>query len=209
MELYQFSSGCTTSLVSADISADPGNGVLVRIKDGTPYNLRYMDFKSIDNFTKKYVGDSQLDQQPLTPVDRSANVYWSSSDQKYAVELYNFKNGADTAYLHIRTDGNTYWWPQDVKTTSQMNEWDYVLVKHLDSQGNQELQYKQLAVTMPDLSGLGDGLSALSTIIYEHSVEITTISAEVIELSGKLSADYWEQGGDNTTCYGSSIGDSA
>lgn len=95
-----------------------------------------------------------------------------------------------------------------MKTTSQMNEWDYVLVKHLDSQGNQELRYKQLAVTMPDLSGLGDGLSALSTVVYEHSVEITSLSTEVVELSGKLSADYWEQGGYHNTCYGSSIGDS-
>ena len=118
MELYNFSSGCTTSLVSADISADSGNAVLVRTKNGAAYDLQYMDFKSIDNFTKKYVGDSQLDQQPLTPVDKSANVYWSNNDQKYAVELYNFKNGADTAYVNIRTDGCTYWWPQDVKTTS-------------------------------------------------------------------------------------------
>lgn len=89
-----------------------------------------------------------------------------------------------------------------------MNEWDYVLVKHLDSQGNQELQYKQLAVTMPDLSGLGDGLSAISAVVYEHSIEITTLSSEVVELSSKLSADYWESGGDHSTCYGSDIGNS-
>lgn len=81
MELYQFSNGQnTTSLTSSDISADSGNAVLVRTKNGAAYDLQYMDFKSIDNFAKKYIGDSQLDQQPLTPVDKSTNVYWSNND---------------------------------------------------------------------------------------------------------------------------------
>lgn len=101
-------------------------------------------------------------------------------------------------------DGCTYYWPQNSKTTSS---YDYVLVKHVDSGGNAELQYKQLVVQMPDIDvqGIQGDIDDLDDDIDILSGRIDDLSAA---LSGQVSGDYWESGGSASTCYGSSIGDS-
>lgn len=131
-------------------------------------------------------------------------MFWDNYDNKYAIELYNFRNGAGTANVTIHNDGCAYYWPQNAKNPSDS---DYVLVKHVDSSGNAELEYKQLVVQMPDIdvSGMeGDITTIYEDIgwIYEY---LDTLSSEI---SGHLGGDYWESGGNSSTCYGSDIGNS-
>lgn len=75
-----------------------------------------MHFDSLDELAKKYVGDYQLLQPPHNPYNYSTNVEWDQNDNKYFVELYNFRSGAETATVDVRTDGCTYYWPQDIRT---------------------------------------------------------------------------------------------
>lgn len=73
----------------------------------------------------------------------------------------------------------------------------------MDGNGNAELQYKQLLVTMPDID-----MTYYDNIISEHTSDIAYLSGVIDDLSGSLSGDYWESGGDSSTCYGESIGNS-
>ena len=58
-------------------------------------------------------------------------------------------------------------------------------------------------VTMPDID-----MTYYDNIIDQHTSDITYLSGVIDDLSGSLSGDYWESGGDSSTCYGESIGDS-
>lgn len=59
LELLNFNSGCTEHITSAMISAQAGNGILIRRWNdgGCAWNLEYMDFDSLDELAKKYIGD--------------------------------------------------------------------------------------------------------------------------------------------------------
>lgn len=57
MELLNFDVGCSSHYLSSDISADAGNGILIRKHDGCSWRLEYMDFDSVDEMVKKYIGD--------------------------------------------------------------------------------------------------------------------------------------------------------
>ena len=93
LELYNFDIGCTASLTPQQVSADNGNGILVRKNQGNAYNLEYMNFDSLDNFAKRYVGDSQLSPSTHTPTDNSISVSWDTDDEVFRAELWRFRNG--------------------------------------------------------------------------------------------------------------------
>ena len=107
------------------------------------WQLEYMDFDSLDELAKKYIGDYQLLQPPHNPYNYSTNVYWDNYDKMNVVELYGFRNGGTSATVTIHGDGSEYYWPQNAQTVSEN---DYFLIKHIDSIGNATLQYKQLKV---------------------------------------------------------------
>lgn len=57
LRLYDFTTGCSDVITSADISGDNENGILYRkIDNGQPV-LHYMHFDSLDELAKKYIGD--------------------------------------------------------------------------------------------------------------------------------------------------------
>lgn len=209
LELYNFDYGCSNFVTSADISADSGNAILIRRNNGCSWYLDYMNFDSVDEMVKKYIGDYQLSQPPHNPYNYSTNVFWDSYDSKYAIELYNWQSGYDSQSLTIHNDGCTYFWPQGDRTDSSPTDFDYVLVKHVDSTGNQELQYKLLQVTMPDIQDYGQDINDIYNYINDYGDEIVYLSGCIDDLSGHLSGDYWESGGDSSTCYGSDIGNSS
>lgn len=62
---------------------------------------------------------------------------------------------------------------------------------------------------MPDIDSITGDISNIHNEINNFYDEITYLSGCIDELSGQLSGDYWESGGDNSTCYGSSIGNSS
>lgn len=202
MEIHQFDFGCTDSYTSANISSNTGNGILIRQwKDqGCCYVLEYLDYNSIKGFVPENIGDSQLNPNNYPTTNKSIARYWDGTESlgRWAFELYDWQNGYDTQSLTIYNDGCTYYWPQGDSTDTQPSEWDYILVKHVDSNGNQELQYKLLEVTMPDIPDYGEDISNF----YE---EINYLSGCIDDLSGQLSGEYWVSGGDSGTCYGSDI----
>lgn len=140
----------------------------------------------------------------------SINRFWDGCEDlgRWAFELYDWRSGYDYQSLTIYNDGCTYYWPQGDRTDSSPTEWDYVLVKHVHANGDQSLQYKLLEVTMPDITDYGSDISDIYNHINNYYYEIQYLSSCIDDLSGHLSGDYWECGGDNTTCYGSSIGNS-
>lgn len=111
LELYNFDIGCTMSLTPQQVSADSGNGILVRKNQGNAYNLEYMNFDSLDNFAKRYVGDSQLNPSTHAPTDNSISISWDTDDEVFRAELWRFRNGGQAANVEIHTDGCTYYWP--------------------------------------------------------------------------------------------------
>lgn len=211
LQLWDFRYGCCQHITSSDISSNYGNGLLIRRWDqyGCCWYLDYMDFDSLDELAKKYIGDSQLSLSAHNPYSRSTDIYWDWDDQKYFVELYGFRTDYDSANVTIRNDGCTYYWPQDIRTDQQVNEWDYILVKHVDINGNHTLQYKQLEVEMPDISGIESDITDIYNDINNFYDEIYYLSGCIDDLSGHLSGNYWESGGDAYTCFGSNIGDSS
>lgn len=212
LELYGFSWGCTAFVTSADISANGGNGILYRKWDdyGCCWQLDYMDFNSLDELAIKYIGDKQLSQPPHNPYRYSTEVRYDFYDQKKYIELYNFGCGGTYDTMTIRNDGCTYYWPQDVRTDHQMSEWDYVLVKHVDSNGNAELQYRMWEVTMPDIdvSGIEGDITNIYEDVYYLWDDIWYLSGVLDEISSMLSDGVWRSGGSASTNYGSTIGDS-
>ena len=213
LELYGFSWGCTNFVTSADISANGGNGILYRKWDdyGCCWQLDYMDFNSLDELAIKYIGDKQLSQPPHNPYRYSTEVQYDYYDQKKYIELYNFGCGGTYDTMTIRNDGCTYYWPQDVRTDHQMSEWDYVLVKHVDSNGNAELQYRMWEVTMPDIdvSGIESDITNIYEDVYYIWDDIWYLSGVIDEISSMLSDGVWRSGGDSSTNYGSTIGNSS
>ena len=210
MQLWAFDLGCASFITSADITNHYGNGILIRKWDGYGccWLLDYMNFDSLDELAIKYVGDSQLSLSAHNPYNHSTTVWWDNDDNKKYIELYGFRNNFESDYITIHNDGCTYYWPQDVRTDQQLSEWDYILVKHVDSSGNITLRYTQLEVEMPDLDSIEGDITNIYGEINNFYDEIQYLSACIDELSGHLSGDYWEQGGDSSTCYGSSIGNS-
>ena len=89
-----------------------------------------------------------------------------------------------------------------------MSEWDYILVKHVDSNGNISLRYTQLEVQMPDIDSIEGDITNIYGEINNFYEEIQYLSGCIDDLSGHLSGDYWESGGDSGTFYGSNIADS-
>lgn len=213
LELYGFSWGCTAFVTSADISANGGNGILYRKWDdyGCCWQLDYMDFNSLDELAIKYIGDKQLSQPPHNPYRYSTEVRYDFYDQKKYIELYNFGCGGTYDTMTIRNDGCTYYWPQDVRTDHQMSEWDYVLVKHVDSNGNAELQYRMWEVTMPDIdvSGIEGDITNIYEDVYYLWDDIWYLSGVLDEISSMLSDGVWRSGGSASTNYGSTIGNSS
>ena len=110
--------------------------------------------------------------------------------------------------MTIHTDGCSYYWPQDIRTDQQLTEWDYILVKHVDSNGDSYLKYTQLAVEMPDIDSIEGDITNIYGDITNVYEEIQYLSGCIDDLSGQLSGNYWESGGDSSTCYGSDIGNS-
>lgn len=168
-----------------------------------------MGFDSIKEFIPDNIGDSQLNPLHYQIRNRSINKYWDGCEAlgRWAFELYDWQTGYDYQSLTIYNDGCTYYWPQNDRTDSSPTEWDYILVKHVDSNGNQELQYKLLEVTMPNITDYGSDISDIYNHINNYYYEIQYLSSCIDDLSGHLSGDYWESGGDSGTCYGSSIAD--
>lgn len=79
-----------------------------------------------------------------------------------------------------------------------------------NGENSKDLQYWDFTITAPKV-GSGD----LTRELYEQITSITSetvvISSDIMELSAALSGlsgDFWPQGGDNSNCYGSSIGNS-
>lgn len=81
------------------------------------------------------------------------------------------------------------------------------MVKHVDSNGNISLRYTQLEVQMPDLSSMEGDIQNIYSEINSFYDDINYLSSSIDDLSTHLSGDYWEQGGDETVCYGYAIGD--
>lgn len=144
-------------------------------------------------------GDSQIDG-----THDYSMVGSYTADGAYKPMLYNWHGGVNQ-HVHVKTDGESYYWPQDTQTPS---DGYFFLVKHQTTGGDWILEYKQLVVDMPDINI--DGLTSDVNQIYS---DLTVINGEIDYLSGVISAglsgNYWESGGDNTTCYGSAIGDSS
>ena len=213
LELYNFRWGCCSHLTSADISSYSGNAILTRRWDeyGCCWYLDYMGFDSVKEFVPENIGDSQLNPLHYQVRNRSIDKYWDGREElgRWAFELYDWQNGYDFQNLTIYNDGCTYYWPQGDRTDSSPTEWDYVLVKHVYSNGNQELQYKLLEVTMPNITDYGDDISDIYNYIDNYYYEIQYLSTCIDNLSGNLSGTYWESGGDHDTCYGSDIGNSS
>ena len=180
--------GCSLFITSADISGDPGNGILIRKWDdsGCCWQLDYMNFDSLDELAVKYVGDSQLSLSAHDPYRKSTEVLWDEDDKKKYVELYGFRSDFDSDTVTIHNDGCTYYWPQDIRTDESLTEWDYVLVKHVDSNGNISLRYTQLEVEMPDIDV--SGIQQDITNVYD---EINYLSGRIEDLSGSLSSGFW------------------
>ena len=201
LELHNFEWGCTTHETSASLSANTGAGILYRKSNGCTYSLEYMDLSSIQEFTPDYIGDKNL-QYPGSEYHWSIEKYWEGEpNNKPVFELYNFRYGGSEAGVTIHNDGCAYYWPQNTKNPST---YDYVLVKHVDSSGNQELQYKQLVVTMPDIPDYGSQISDMETRIETYGEDFE----DIYEALAGLSGEYWPQGGSNSNCYGASIGNS-
>lgn len=167
-----------------------------------------MNFDSLDELAVKYVGDSQLSLSAHDPYNRSTAVWWDDDDKKKYVELYGFRSDFDSDTVTIHNDGCTYYWPQDIKNDEPLTEWDYVLVKHVDSDGNISLRYTQLEVEMPDIDSIEGDIQDIYNDINNFYDEINYLSGCIDDLSGHLSGDYWESGGDSGTCYGKNIADS-
>lgn len=213
LELYNFRWGCCSHLTSADISSYSGNAILTRRWDeyGCCWFLDYMGFDSVKEFVPENIGDSQLNPLHYQVRNRSIDKYWDGREElgRWAFELYDWQTGYDFQNLTIYNNGCTYYWPQGDRTDSSPSEWDYVLVKHVYSNGNQELQYKLLEVTMPNITDYGDDISDIYNYIDNYYYEIQYLSTCIDNLSGNLSGAYWESGGDHDTCYGSDIGNSS
>lgn len=211
LQLYGFDWGCSNFITSADISGNSGNGILIRKWDGVNgccWQLDYMNFDSLDELAVKYVGDSQLSLSAHNPYSKSTAVWQDEYDGNRYVELYGFKNDFGCDHVTIHDDGCTYYWPQDIRTDQTLTENDYILVKHVDSNGNISLRYTQLEVQMPDIVSIENDITSIYSEINSFNSDIQYLSGSIDELSGHLSSEYWEQGGDSSTCYGSDIGDS-
>lgn len=201
LELHNFEYGCTTHETSASLSADTGAGLLYRKSSGCTYSLEYMDLNSIQEFTPDYIGDKNL-QYPGSEYHWSIEKYWEGEpNNKPVFELYNFRNGGSEAGVTIHNDGDTYYWPQNAKSPSTR---DYIVVKHVDASGNAQLDYKQLVVTMPNIPDYGSQIEDLEGRVVSYGYDLD----EIFESLAGLSGEYWPQGGSNSNCYGSSIGDS-
>ena len=197
LELYNFLSGSTVTLDPTDI--EPDDGILVRKDESGEKTLEYMTFDSLSNFTPIEKGDSNFDGNE----DKSVHTYWYVGND-WAIELYNWRTEGTAAPVTIYGDGCTYRWPQNTKTTTPSNTADYILVKHEDANGNMVLQYRQLEVTMPTLTGYDQEITNIDNRIVVISGAVDVLSSQISGLSG----NYWESGGDSSTCYGSDIADS-
>ena len=210
LQLYGFDAGCSYFITSADISSRYGNGILIRKfnEDGCYWQLDYMNFDSLDELAIKYIGDSQLSLSAHNPYSKSTDVWWDEYDQKKYIELYGFKSDFSHNTVTIQNDGCTYYWPQNVRTDKYIDEFDYILVKHVDSDGNISLRYTQLQVQMPniDLTSLEGDINSIYGEINDIHIDISYLSGCIDILSGELSVSGWESGGDSSTCYGSNIG---
>lgn len=208
LQLYGFDAGCSYFITSADISGVYGNSILIRKWNeyGCCWQLDYMNFNSLDELAVKYIGDSQLSLSAHNPYSKSTTVLWDEYDQKKYVELYGFKSDFEFETVTIHNDGCTYYWPQGIRTDKQLDEFDYTLVKHVDSNGNISLRYTQLQVQMPDIESLEKDINGIYNDINQINVDIQYLSGYIDILSGELSATGWESGGDSSTCYGSNIG---
>lgn len=211
IQLWEFDYGCAHHVTSAETSAYWGNSILYRnTMDGCTWTLGYMSFDSVKEFVPENIGDSQLNPLHYQTYNKSINKYWDGCENlgRWAFELYDWQTGYDHQSLTIYNNGCTYYWPQNDRTDSSPTEWDYILVKHVDSNGNQELQYKLLEVTMPNITDYGSDISDIYNHINNYYYEIQYLSSCIDDLSGQLSGNYWESGGDSGTCYGSNIADS-
>lgn len=208
LQLQGFDAGCSYFITSADISSRYGNGILIRKfnEDGCYWQLDYMNFDSLDELAIKYIGDSQLSLSAHNPYSKSTTVWWDEYDQKKYVELYGFKSDFQHNSVTIQNDGCTYYWPQNVRTDKYIDEFDYILVKHVDSDGNISLRYTQLQVQMPNIAGLEGDITSIYNEINDIHIDIQYLSGCIDILSGELSVEGWESGGDSSTCYGSNIG---
>ena len=95
LELYNFDYGCANLVTSADISAYSGNAILYRkTTDGCVWTLDYMNFDSLDELAKKYIGDNNWDPNKHGQrTQQSVDVNWDYQENKYLVQLYAFGCG--------------------------------------------------------------------------------------------------------------------
>lgn len=206
IELYNFTEAVSEDIDPDDLFAPTGDAILVRVGDGVRNELKYMTFESLSSFTPVEKGDSNFNGNE----DKSVHTYWWD-DNEYAIELYNWRTAGAAQTVNIYTDGCTYRWPQNTKINTQATGADYILIKHQDQDGNMTLQYKQLQVTMPDLSGYDQDITNIYNELNDYSEYITVLSGAIDYLSSEISdltGSFWESGGDSGTCYGSDIGNS-
>lgn len=207
-QLYNFDNN-TTESEEFQLSAGVDNFVfphtydfVVRKHDSNTLESE-VDYLNMNLKMPGISGDSQL----VGTRDFSLSCTYAP-DGSYMPMLYNW-HGGDSKHVHIKTDGGSYYWPQDVQIPTESY---YFLVKHWDGR-DYTLEYKQLIVDMPDLSGMSADIDYIVDNIYNINTDLVTVHEDIQVLSSALSSlslsgDYWESGGDHNTCYGSDIGDS-
>lgn len=169
--------------------------VIRRIEDDYKSVIDYMDFNSLSNFVPDYLGDTNLPALQSESVERK---YDEDSKKRY-FQLANWDNSSTTNTITVDI-------PTDGSLVDFINDQSYVVIQE-NNQNGRILKYNKIKIQAPyiDTDYINNNISNITSDISSIKEDIEDLSSQ---LSSNLSGDYWEQGGDSSTNFGSTIGNS-
>lgn len=178
-----------------DISSDGLDSFVIRrIDDDYKSVIDYMDFNSLSNFVPDYLGDTNLPALRSESVERK---YDEDSKKRY-FQLANWDNSytTNTITVDIPTDGSL---------VDFINDQSYIVTQEATNINGRILKYNKIKIQAPYID-----TDYINTNISNITSDISSIKEDIEDLSSQLSSnqsgDYWEQGGDSSTNFGSTIG---
>lgn len=204
------------------------NAILIRRYEPANENHRdgqmqvdYMSTNSLASFIE-LSGDSDYTPAKSKSIKFVPASGYSPTDTPPYFKLHNFDNSSsnESVKTDIQSDGYYYDIVTGKAADYSSNDNYYILTKHVDNDGNSELEYKQIALKIPEGSGgaTSEELEELKERV--DNIEIASdslcatfehISGDVNDLStdlSSLSGDVWLRGEGYDVNFGSSIGNS-
>ena len=192
-----------------------GMDILVRNKNGGQHSLDYRKL-SIDIPPFVHGDADDFVGQPCKSIESITN--YISPDQSY-YQLYNFSYPNATTVNNDLVSGDYYNLANGAQKNNEADKDDYFLIRNSEGilsyrkiyakaeggGGWDEQRILSIENSIDDIDNNIDNIrNDISNIVDDLRGDIESLSNSISGLSG----NYWYQGGDSSTNYGSSIGDS-